>query len=73
MELNSETKIWIQSDQILKEQAKLMDAIHEQYPGKENSKKREELLRPHRKYCTDIYYQRMGLAGSGLVDLSQVG
>ena len=42
-------------------QVQHMNEIHEKYPGKENTQKREELLKPHRKICIELHYIRIKL------------
>ncbi len=41
--------------------AKYMSNIHEVYPGKENQKKREALLKPYRDCCVVLHYERIRL------------
>lgn len=36
-----------------------MSDIHEQYPGKENTKVREMLLKPYRDCCVNLHYGRI--------------
>lgn len=43
----------------LKILAKQMSDIHDIYPGKENQKKREVLLKPYRDCCVVLHYERI--------------
>lgn len=45
--------------------AKHMSDIHEAYPGKENQKKREALLKPYRDCCVVLHYERIRLNREG--------
>ena len=41
--------------------SKQMSDVHEMYPGKENQKKREALLKPYRDCCVVLHYERIRL------------
>ena len=52
---------WEETVNSIQEQSKLMDAIHEKYPGKENRKIRDDLCKPHRDICVELHYHRIKL------------
>lgn len=52
---------WEQTGQSLQVQARLLDAIHEAYPGKDQRQQREDLCRPHREICVRLHYRRIAL------------
>jgi len=47
------------SQQIIELLGKVMSDIHDQYPGKENTKVREMLLKPYRDCCVNLHYGRI--------------
>lgn len=52
---------WQETTELIAEQARLMDIIHEKYPGKENRALRDQLCRPHRDMCISLHYRRIEL------------
>lgn len=59
--LGPENQNWQQTIDSIEEQARLMDAIHEAHPGKENRELRDRLCTPHRAICVRLHYRRIDL------------
>ena len=59
-----ELQSWWQTLDSIAEQARLMDAIHEAHPGKENRALRDELCKPHRAVCVRLHYRRIALVSN---------
>jgi hypothetical protein len=59
--MEPEHQDWQQTLDSIAEQARLMDAIHEAHPGKENRVLRDRLCTPHRAICVRLHYRRIEL------------
>ena len=59
--MEPEHQDWKQTLDSIAEQARLMDAIHEAHPGKENRALRDGLCTPHRAICVRLNYRRIAL------------
>ncbi len=52
-------KLFIRSGQLVKLLGEIMSDIHEEYPGKDKSVLRENLLKPYRDCCVKLHYARI--------------
>lgn len=59
--MEPEQQNWQQTLDSITEQARLMDAIHEAHPGKENRELRDRLCTPHCAICVRLHYRRIDL------------
>ena len=59
--MEPENQNWQQTLDSIAEQARLMDAIHEANPGKENRALRDRLCTPHRAICVRLHHRRIDL------------
>ena len=59
--MEPEHQDWPETLDSIAEQARLMDAIHEAHPGKENRALRDRLCAPHRAICVRLHYRRIEL------------
>ena len=67
MILQTNTDTWDSTADELKIISREMDAIHEQYPGKENRYQREIHLMPWRLQCVEVGKRRQALVNINLV------
>ena len=56
-----ERQNWQQTIDSICEQSRLMEAIHEAHPGKENRALRDRLCTPNRAICVRLHYRRIAL------------
>lgn len=61
MNMPPEHQDWQQTLSSIAEQSRLMDAIHEAHPGKENRQLRDDLCRVHQAICVRLHYRRIHL------------
>ena len=64
-ELKSMKMEFERTEQTILHLSKQMSDIHEMYPGKENQKLRENLLKPYRDCCKVLHYERIKLNREG--------
>ena len=53
--------LWQKTLDSLSYRSKLLDEIHEKYPGKDNRVLRDSLCKPHRDICVQLHYERINL------------
>lgn len=56
---------WNETVNSIRQQAQLMDAIHEAHPGKDNRALRDRLCTPHRDICVRLHHRRIDLIRLG--------